>query len=237
MKTLILSDIHSNIYALEAIWAQENDCDLVACTGDLVDYGPYPREVVGWIKAHEVVCTQGNHDQWVVMNHRRGHFLERMPAEERAWVHHNASLLEEEEVQFLESLPKVVALQLDGVSYGMTHFYQEYEEIVSLHAFENFRREAFKGVAANDFKRLILGHTHRQGLRFLRDDIFWLNPGSVSYRRQDDPDQTAHYATITDGAISLKRLAYDLAPLRKYVQGVSLKESEMQVARWIFGQR
>lgn len=237
MKTLILSDIHSNIYALEAIWRQENDCDLVACTGDLVDYGSYPREVVAWMKAHKVICTMGNHDQWVAMQFRTGSFFESMPVEERTWAHHNASLLTEADVAFLESLPIAATLQLDGTGYGLTHLYQEYDEIVSLHAFMNFRAGAFKGAAANDFKRLILGHTHRQSVRYLSDEVLWLNPGSVSYRRRDDPDQTAHYITITDRVISLKRQAYDLEPLRKAVQGVSLKESEMQVTRWFFGNR
>jgi hypothetical protein len=65
----------------------------------------------------------------------------------------------------------------------------------------------------------------------------WFNPGSVSYRRRDDPDQTAHYALIIDGEIKLKKKPYDLSPLRRYVNGVSLKESELEVARWFFGQR
>ena len=66
MKALILSDIHSNIYALEAIRAQEQDSDIVCCTGDLVDYGPYPKEVLDWARAHEVICTAGNQARWVI---------------------------------------------------------------------------------------------------------------------------------------------------------------------------
>jgi hypothetical protein len=64
-----------------------------------------------------------------------------------------------------------------------------------------------------------------------------LNPGSVSYRRADDPDQSAHYATITDGVISLKRIDYDLRPLRRTVNGITLKASEKEVAEWFFGFR
>lgn len=95
MKALILSDIHSNIMALEAIGAQEQDSDLIICTGDLVDYGPYPREVVAWARAHQIICTQGNHDAWVVLNYRQGKRGEVVPLAERHWVHHNAALLDE----------------------------------------------------------------------------------------------------------------------------------------------
>ncbi len=78
--------------------------------------------------------------------------------------------------------------------------------------------------------RLILGHTHRQAVRYLSDEVFWLNPGSASYRRYDDPDQTAHYATIIDGVISLKRLSYDMERLRQAVSQIELIDSEMRVA-------
>ena len=66
MKTLIISDLHSNIYALEAIWNKERDSDIVYCAGDLVDYGPYPKEVLNWVQSHNVHCVQGNHDRGIV---------------------------------------------------------------------------------------------------------------------------------------------------------------------------
>lgn len=234
MKALILSDIHSNIYALEAIWSREGDSDVIYCAGDLVDYGPYPKEVLDWIRGHEVTCVQGNHDQFVALCYRRGDTLESVPAEERAWVHLNAALLGEEEITFLEQLPQALTFELDGITYGLTHLYQNYEEIVTLHAFEHFRQHSFHCARAT---RLIFGHTHRQAIRYLSDSLLWLNPGSVSYRRPDDPDQTAHYATVTDGIISLKRLPYDLGSLRRYVHQVSLRESEVRAAEHFFGLR
>jgi len=89
MKILILSDIHSNIYALESIWESERDSDRIYCTGDLVDYGPYPKEVLNWVRDHDVICTQGNHDKWLVLNYRSGNLFDRITPEERTWVHHN----------------------------------------------------------------------------------------------------------------------------------------------------
>jgi putative phosphoesterase len=237
MKTLILSDIHSNIYALESIWERERDCDKIYCMGDLVDYGPYPKEVLDWVRDHDVICTQGNHDKWLVVNYRSGNLLDHIAPEERAWVHHNAGLLADEDIDYLNSLPDAITFQQDGIQYGMTHLYKAYEEIVSSYAFENFCLKTFTETETAEISRLIFGHTHRQGIRYLSDAVLWLNPGSVSYRRPDDPDQTAHYATITDGVLSLKRKSYDLQPLRRYVNGISLKESELRVAKWFFGTR
>jgi putative phosphoesterase len=237
MKVLIFSDIHSNIYALETIWKKEHDSDLILCAGDLVDYGPYPRQVLAWIREHGVQCVQGNHDAWVSLSYRQGHTLEAIAEEERAWVHLNASLLEETDIEFLEHLPISRSFELDGIAYGMQHIYRDYKEIVSLHAFDQFRMQSFDPALSNRISRLILGHTHRQSVRYLSDECLWLNPGSASYRRHDDPDQTTHYATITDGKISLKRLAYDISPLQRSIQTITLKESEMEVARYFFGAR
>ena len=235
MKTLVLSDIHSNIHALEAIWAKESDSDMICCTGDLVDYGPFPCEILAWIRSRDVLCTVGNHDLWVVKNYRAGNFIENVREEDRTWAVHNASLLPEIDIFFLESLPEAVTFQLNGIWYGMTHMYEAYEEIVSLHAYFSFQKSRFRDLPGKEFRHLILGHTHRQAVRYLTDQILWLNPGSVSYRRPDDPDQTAHYATIIDGMISLKRLPYDFSPLRKYIQGITLKKSEMDAGERFFG--
>ena len=63
MKLLIISDVHANHLSLEAIWRQEPDCDEVCCAGDLVDYGPFPHEVIDWMKKHNVKAVYGNHDR------------------------------------------------------------------------------------------------------------------------------------------------------------------------------
>lgn len=237
MKTLIISDIHSNIYALEAIWHREKGCDQIVCTGDLVDYGPFPKEVLVWIRSHNVTCTQGNHDRWVAACYRAGHTLPHVPIANRAWAHHNAALLDEDDIRYLEQLPLALTFELDQTTYGMTHLYQKYEEIVSLHAFGRFCAATLPQNSDQPITKLILGHTHRQAIRYLSDQIYWLNPGSASYRRRDDPDQTAHYATITDGHISLKRVTYDIDPIRRALQQINLNESETRTAQAYFGMR
>lgn len=228
MKTLILSDIHSNITALEAIWAKEKDSDLVYCAGDLVDYGPHPREVIAWIQAHNIPTVQGNHDAWVCINYRRGHFMDNVPQAERGWVNYTASLLTEADACYLEQLPQSLTFTLDDIPYGLTHLFQDYEEIVSLHQFETFRQERF---TAAPYTRLIMGHTHRQAVRYLSDELLWLNPGSVSYRRHGDPDQTAHYATIVNGRFHLHRLPYNLKPVYQVMSQIPLSPREMAAAQ------
>ena len=225
MKVLIISDIHSNIHALESIWANEGDSDQVYCVGDLVDYGPYPKEVLDWARAHDMRSVQGNHDAWVSKRYRGGREQNNIATEDRTWAEHNISLLDDDDIAYLEQLPETLTFSADGFDYALTHIFDKYREIKSLDQFETFRRERFDGAS---FTRLLLGHTHRQAIRYLSDELLWVNPGSGSYRRRDDPDQTAHYATITDGALSLHRVAYDHRVLFDVAQCLKLNENEQK---------
>lgn len=236
MKALILSDLHANVYALEAIWLKEKDSDLILCLGDLVDYGPFPNDTLALLRHLNVRCVQGNHDAWVVRQYREGN-LGNVAPDDRLWAHYTAGLLNDADVEYLEKLPRAISVEMDGMIYGVTHLYREYNEIVSLHAFHAFTAELFGQHAPGTITRLLMGHTHRQAVRYLADDVLWANPGSASYRRHDDPDQSAHYATITDGIISLRRVEYELAPLYRAVKSVHLKQSEMDVANFFFGPR
>ena len=63
MRILIISDIHANITALEAVLADAGEFDAAWCLGDLVGYGPDPNECIERIaQLPSVQCIMGNHD-------------------------------------------------------------------------------------------------------------------------------------------------------------------------------
>lgn len=237
LKALLISDIHANIYALEAVWKAERDCDVVYCAGDLVDYGPFPREVLDWVREHRAVCVQGNHDRAVAAAYRDGDSLWSLAGDELLWKHCNARLLKEEDVLFLESLPESVPFLLDSIGYSLQHLYSGYETIVSLPqyaAYWHMRTLGEDRVGKAAERRLIFGHTHRRAVHYLSDNELWLNPGSVSYRRNDDLTRVAHYMTITEGRIALKSADYDRAPLYRAVSGMKLNVAEKATALGFF---
>lgn len=238
MKALIISDIHSNIHSLNAIWEKEKDSDIIYCAGDLIDYGPFPKEVIAWCKAHQVTTVKGNHDEDVINHYRSGKKLEDIPEEERTWVHHNAAQLEDSDIAYLEALPYHIEFTMDGIHYCMKHsfIHRSYETIESRKQFLDFWRE-YTSVPQAEQKRSIFGHTHYQAVHYLGDQELWLNPGSTSYRpsRQSvDFSQNAHYMTITDGQIQFRSVDYDLTPLFEAVKDLKMKERQIQVAYRFF---
>jgi predicted phosphodiesterase len=67
MRILVISDIHANLTALEAVIANAGEIDAAWCLGDLVGYGPDPNECVQRVRQlPNLICLIGNHDAAVL---------------------------------------------------------------------------------------------------------------------------------------------------------------------------
>lgn len=67
MKVLLISDVHANLPALEAVLADAGSIDAVWCLGDLTGYGPHPNECISLTQTlPNLICLTGNHDTAVL---------------------------------------------------------------------------------------------------------------------------------------------------------------------------
>lgn len=241
MKALIISDVHSNIYALNTIIQKEKAIDIVCCAGDLVDYGTEPAQVIHWAQDQKnLYLVQGNHDLHTVNTYENIDY-NNLPAQEFKWVHQNCQNLSCDDIAFLKALPLHLTFEMDGYAYMIQHqFDSGYGVIESRWQFDRYWKEhASEQFRQHPKRRMIFGHSHRQCIHVLGDDALWLNPGSASYRRPDDPDKTAHYAIVQNGKIELRRVFYDRKPLLQtaihYAQNKSMMTTELQDAFFFFG--
>jgi predicted phosphodiesterase len=108
----VVSDIHSNLVALEAVMEHMGPVDALWCMGDFVGYGPCPNECMSLLREHEVVAIAGNHDLAVIGAISTRDFNPDA-ARATAWT---AEQLNEEHRRFLESLPPY--LETDGVTFA-----------------------------------------------------------------------------------------------------------------------
>jgi putative phosphoesterase len=237
VKILVISDIHANIYALEAVYNKEKDADAIWCAGDLVDYGTHPEEVIEWMQDHNVLAVQGNHDLHTTKVYRSKTWYYVQPTCYQ-WVHYCCERLTEKSIAYLENLPARLTLEADGVLYLMQHAYKNYDMMHSLYQFEELWKSAVMHIHPSS-RRMIFGHTHRRGIYALDEGTFWINPGSISYRRPDDSDKTAHYCVIKDGVPHLGRVSYDrkqmFAITQHLCQKNAMMETELQDAYFFFG--
>lgn len=201
MKVLILSDIHANWPALEAVIRAESTWDEVVFCGDAVDYGPHPVECLRWLKATTTHAVRGNHDNALVTGqdcHCMGAYRPASLAT-RAWHH---TLLGDAEVDYLRHLFAVDVFEWGGAHVRVSHATPVggLFEYVSPDAWG----ELVAGLAA-DF--VLLGHTHVQGVRTF-GGVTVVNPGSVGLAR--DHGGLACYAVIEDDRVDLRRVPYEV---------------------------
>ena len=242
MRILLISDIHSNLQALEAVLRDAGTVDAVWCAGDLVDYGTDPHGVVTWFRTHDVQCVSGNHDRHLLSILDSGETETLRGTDKWKWVHDNCERVTPEDVAYLRTRPLHLRLQADGIDYLLQHQMGEgaytYSMPESIGDFEQFWQE-HAGTDALPERRLVFGHTHRRCVHQLDDRMLWLNPGSVSYRRPDDQDKRAHYMIIDQGEILFRAVPYDRQPsferVLAYARSGKMLLTDLQDTMFFFG--
>lgn len=201
MKLLVVSDVHANWPALEAVIAAEPDHDRVAFCGDAVDYGPHPVECLRWLAEHAQYRVRGNHDNAMgfgVDCRCMGSFREASLAT-RAW---HKTLLDDSDLDFLRDLPTLDWFAWEGRHFRMAHATPQGDMYEYLPMAEWGDRVHDLG---EDF--VLLGHTHVQGMRTF-GGVTVVNPGSVGLAR--DGGGEACYAVVDGAQVELKRIPYDV---------------------------
>lgn len=197
MKIALISDIHANLPALEAVLKHldAQAPDAVFCLGDLVGYGPQPNEVIDIIRTRNIPCVEGNHDAGVTGRMPLDHFREPNRSV-IAWTRAN---LTPENMAFLRSQELTKAVELSDLRILLVH-----SSPVEPHKW-HYLNSAVKCRAVLEQvpqDLVCVGHTHIPGL--VADELgvigmergyrYVVNPGAVGQTR--DEDTRAAYAIL-----------------------------------------
>ena len=200
MKALIISDIHANFPALQAVLSNDGSYDKLIFLGDVVDYGPHPKECLTFIKENADYYIRGNHDNALGYDtdcNSMGTFREFSYAT-RAW---HKTLLDKDDIRFLRDMPIITKAHLDDKSFFLSHASPKGD--ISKYLNKNEIASEIDDVIA---EYILVGHTHVQYKLKLEYNLI-VNPGSVGLAR--DGGQ-ACYAVYDNGVITLKRIDYDV---------------------------
>ena len=192
MKVALLSDIHANIFALEAVLEdlRRENIDRILVAGDLVGYYYWPKEVVGLLKGDSrVSCIRGNHE--VIL----GEVLASPDAAIRYRSKYGSGYevcretLSADELRWLVTLPESLTVDIDGCSFHVAH-----GSLSS--ADEYLYPDAGAEVLERNYSNstvTVFGHTHYPFLH-ARDERLLINPGSVGQPR--DAGGMASYVIV-----------------------------------------
>ncbi len=236
MRYLIISDIHGNLEALEAVIEDaRGKYDEVLCCGDLVGYGAEPNAICDWVRANCKAVIRGNHDKVAsgvddMEDYNPAAVLSTM------WTR---KTLTPENIEYVRNLAEGPLL-LDG--FAIVHGSPRHEDEYLVDA-----RDALRASGSIQVPLTFFGHTHLQGGFFFRrhsvkaiekvpalsweatvalDDtsVFLINPGSVGQPRDRDPRAAYAIYSLNEGLVTFFRVNYDIAKAQGKILQAGLPE-------------
>jgi predicted phosphodiesterase len=233
MRILVMSDIHANYTALQAVLKDAGIVDETWCLGDLVGYGPDPNAVVEEVQEiKNLTCLMGNHDVGVIGRMS----LETFNGEAKRSLMHHEKVLTSSNMDFIRSLPSKTKVRGEAtIAHGSPRDPLWEYILNTLTARLNF--DHF------DTPWCFVGHSHIQSV-FVKDETsdrvtveqtkpdvtislrpkLILNPGSVGQPRDRDP--RAAYAIYDTEARTWtpKRVEYNVAEVQQRIREAGLPE-------------
>ena len=224
-KILVISDIHANQTALEAVLSHAGSVDAVWCLGDLVGYGPDPNQCIERIRSlPNLACLLGNHDAAAL-----GHIdLEAFNHEARLSANWMISQLSEESLDFMKSLPEKLVIGQVTLAHGSPrnpvweYLLDTYTTSLNLDAFET--DFCFVGHTHIPITYLAINGAHsvewrtaHYGEKFKLDRRAILNPGSVGQPRDNDPRAAYAIFDPDEKTWEAQRVEYDVASVQRRI--------------------
>lgn len=214
MRILIVSDIHGNFPALEAVAKQCGDVDLILNGGDTTVYAPFPNQTIDWLRTHRAVSILGNTDRHILTLLAGDTFTHPKKAEKRIMYGATAAELSKENGAWLKSQPlwRTIdhAAEDDGRHLPKIGLFHGSPVNPDGFLFADTPDSRFAELAgATDHDIIIVGHSHSPFHKHI-NGVHFINPGSVG--RMFDGSPTASCAVLElsgeDIAVSHLRLDY-----------------------------
>jgi predicted phosphodiesterase len=239
MRVAVLSDIHSNLTALDAVLAAVPSVDEVWHLGDVVGYGPHPDEVVARLGDLGVIGVRGNHDAAAL----GGSEIESFNVDARRAAEWTRATIADETKAWLAAQPETLEREGFLLVHGSPRD-PTWEYVTSTPV-------ARAGMAAMPTRFGLHGHTHLpvawieedgrvetmspgSGSRLAIDERrVLLNPGSVGQPRDGIPTSGWMLLDTDEGSATWHRTAYDIAAVQADMTRLGLPER--LVARLAYG--
>lgn len=200
MKIGIISDIHSNVYALESVLKRLKGVDLILCAGDITGYYPFVNEVFESLESHNVVFIKGNHDA-----HLCGVKLKDPRPIDSQSFEYTKNQISNINLDKLRNAPVQQELSLDELKVIMFHGspWDNLEEYI----YPDYRDfDKFKEIGADV---IILGHTHYPMIKKIEKKLV-INPGSCGQPRDYDPRASSVIMDTSTKEVRIERVQYDI---------------------------
>ncbi|WP_412775781.1 metallophosphoesterase family protein [Thalassospira lucentensis] len=213
VKVAVLSDIHANIYALEAVidLIDKEKISHVLVAGDLVGYYYWPKEVVEVCRTDSrFTCIQGNHESNLKIARKDASVLDRLTKKYGSSYQICLDVLTEEQLDWLLNLPDRENVVIGDATFSLLH-----EASVGGGGYL-YPDSALTEIVANysDAQYSVLGHTHYPFVHS-RGNRWLINPGSVGQPRDIGNLASFLIVDLASNVVVPKRVPF---PTKKIIQ-------------------
>lgn len=250
MKIALFSDIHANLPALEAFFAdvETQKPDAIYCLGDLVGYNIWPNEVIDEIRKRNIPCIAGNYD-FGIGRHSDDCGCAYKTDEEKALgkisIAYTNEVVKDEQRAYLRTLPAHIRLefQLNNDKLNVL-FVHGSPRKVNEYLFEDRDEKSMLRIMEQaDADVMCFGHTHQPYHRVLSDNgqfFHAINIGSVGKPKDKDPRGGYVLLRINEnssktekGSIQIEfiRFRYDIEKAAKAVEDSPLPNEYADMLR------
>ncbi|MFA1609785.1 metallophosphoesterase family protein [Halobellus rubicundus] len=195
MQVAVISDVHANKVALDAVFEDLPPVDAVVCAGDVVGYNPWPAECVATVRERAIPTVMGNHDRAVASG-----TAFRFNSMAAAGVDYAREELDDDALAWLADLPDDRTVLDDRIK--LVHGHPDDPDRYTY-------PEEFSARMLGSEDVLVTGHTHVQGHEVFDEGIV-MNPGSVGQPRDGDPRAAYALVDLDDLAVEERRVEYDV---------------------------
>lgn len=229
MRYAILSDIHGNLEALDAVLADAaSRADAMLCLGDVVGYGADPVACIERVAERAQVVVAGNHEYGVAGLLELDWFNDRAQAAAR-WTRRRLDL---DHLAWLAARPLVREMDDATLVHASPARPSEWDYLVSAD-------DGYEAFAAFATRVCFIGHSHRAGawsvgssgrayepgateVELQRGRRYLINVGSVGQPRDRDPRAAYAVWDVDSRRVTIRRVAYDVATARRKILAAGL---------------
>lgn len=219
MKILLISDIHGNYPALEAVSRQVEPlaCEHILNCGDSTVYAPFPNETIDWLRQHNAFTIRGNTDDKVIKLLKGQIFKKPTKPDKRIMYTSTAAMLSAKNIEFLLELKKKKVLHLRKTFVGLYHGSPvDHDELL----FAETKDERFQELAKNSSCQVVItGHSHSPYHKHV-GGVHFINPGSVGRMFDGCPEASYAILELIQGNITVThyRCPYDVEAVVRALQ-------------------
>jgi predicted phosphodiesterase len=223
MKYAIISDIHSNLEALEKALTiiDEKKISEIICLGDVVGYGANPNECVDIVRSRCSTIVLGNHDA-AALDTSLAHDFNVIARKAVVWT---AEHLTKENKEYLTSLPLIERKENILFIHSSPHSPEAWDYIID-------SDDAVSAIRHFEEQICFIGHTHVPGIfsqrgrtkSITKDEQFIVNVGSIGQPRDGNPKLAFGIFDSTTWEFELIRSQYDIQQAAEKIYTAKLPE-------------